>query len=253
MAQRGEHSGDKGAGITPVSEEPSEGHANCWHVHDRGCLIYPSTGVVSVETADGHWVAPAQRAVWVPAGAAHQTRMAGKVALRSLLIAESFPTGLPQSACVIGVTPLLRELILYVCGETHARDSDAPTRHALAVIVDQLCEAPAPALPLPLPEEPRLKRIADALLENPADNRTLEEWGRSVGASSRTLARLFQAETSMTFRAWRQHLRVLEALRRIAQGEAVTNVALDVGFDSTSGFTQMFKKVLGVTPSKYFS
>ncbi|MEX0923591.1 MAG: helix-turn-helix transcriptional regulator [Rhodovibrionaceae bacterium] len=252
MAPRSEQSGDKRDFIYAVSEEPSDGQTNAWHVHDRGCLIYPSTGVVSVETAEGHWVVPAQRAVWVPAGVSHQTRVSGKVALRSLMIEESFPTGLPPSACVIGVTPLLRELILYVCGEVSVRVPDAPARHALAVIADQLREVPTPALPLPLPEDPRLKRIAEALLENPADNRTLEAWGRSVGASGRTLRRLFQAETAMGFRAWRQHLRVLEALRRIAQGEAVTNVALDVGFDSAGAFAQMFKKILGVTPSKYF-
>lgn len=236
-----------------MSEDTPHGHVNTWHAHATGCLIYPAKGVVNVETAAGHWIVPAQRAVWVPAGTLHQTRMSGRVALRALMIEQPFLSDLPQAACVIGVTPLLRELILYACSEPPAADADGPARHVLAVIAAQLRELPAPALPLPIPEEPRLKRIADALLENPADNRTLEDWGRSVGASSRTLTRLFQAETSMTFRAWRQHLRVLEALRRIAQGEAVTNVALDVGFDSASAFTQMFKKVLGVTPSKYFS
>ena len=99
----------------------------------------------------------------------------------------------------------------------------------------------------------RLRRLVEALLEPPADNRRLEGWGQTVGASSRTLARLFQSETTMTFRNWRQHLRVLEALRRLALGEAVTNVALDVGFDSPSAFVQMFKKWLGQTPGRYFS
>ncbi len=235
-----------------VDTYPS-GHTNTWHSHDRACLIYPSDGVVTVDTEKGHWVIPPQRAVWVPAGVRHQTRTSGQVALSSLIVDQASFPDLPEDLCVLGISAFLRELILHTCMETTDPAFSGPDGRIIAVILDQLRSLPAPALPLPIPQDRRLRRLVEALLANPADNRSLEDWGRIVGASSRTLARLFRAETSMTFRTWRQHLRVLEALRRLAQGEPVTTVALDVGYDSPSAFVQMFKKCLGRTPGRYFS
>ena len=240
----------------PVASEgerfPS-GHTNPWHSHDRGCLIYPAEGVVTVETEDGHWVVPPQRAVWVPAGGTHQTHMSGPVTFRGLMIDQEAVPGLPEDSCVIGITPLLRELLLQACATPAEHGLEGPEGRVIAVILDQLRSLPVPALPLPIPQDRRLRRLVEALMENPADNRSLDDWGREVGASGRTLARLFLSETALTFRAWRQHLRVLEALRRLARGEPVTSVALDVGFESPSAFVQMFKKSLGQTPGRYFS
>lgn len=229
------------------------GYANAWHSHDRACLVYPSAGVVTIDTENGRWVVPPQRAVWVPAGVRHQSRTCGQVAISSLIVDQASVPGLPENPCVLGITSFLRELILHTCTETADQAFGGPDGRIVAVILDQLRSMPAPALPLPIPQDRRLRRLVEALLENPADNRSLEDWGRMVGASSRTLARLFRAETSMTFRNWRQHLRILEALRRLAQGEPVTTVALDVGYDSPSAFVQMFKRCLGRTPGRYFS
>jgi AraC-like DNA-binding protein len=88
---------------------------------------------------------------------------------------------------------------------------------------------------------------------NPGDVRTLADWARTVGAGSRTLARLFLAETGMSFRHWHQQVRLLEALRRLASQEPVTTVALDLGYDSPSAFIAMFKRALGMTPGQYFA
>ena len=239
--------------VTVESEAAKAGHATEWHSHDHACLVYPADGVVTVETEDGHWVVPPQRAVWLPAGARHQTRTSSDVELRSLLIDQSTVPGLPDCSCVVGITPLLRELILHACAVLSDHDISDAEQRVVQVILDQLRTLPSPAFPLPIPQDRRLRRLVEALMQDPADKRSLEDWGRTVGASSRTLARLFKAETAMTFRAWRQHLRILEALRRLAQGEPVTTVALDVGFDSPSAFAQMFKKSLGETPGRFFS
>ena len=106
---------------------------------------------------------------------------------------------------------------------------------------------------LPEPTDPRLVQISTAIRESPADNRSLDAWGRMAGASSRTLARLFLAETGLTFRQWQQQARLLESLVRLADGQAVTTVAMEVGYDSTSAFIAMFRRVLGTTPKKYFT
>jgi AraC-like DNA-binding protein len=123
----------------------------------------------------------------------------------------------------------------------------------MLVILDQIHSLPVAPLHLPIPEDRRLRAIATAMTANPGDVRTLADWVHTVGASSRTLARLFLAETDMSFRHWRQQVRLLEALRHLASQEPVTTVALDLGYDSPSAFIAMFKRALGMTPGQYFA
>ena len=99
--------------VIPEGERFAGGHTNPWHSHDRACLVYPAEGVVTVETEEGQWVVPSRRAVWLPAGVEHQTKMSGPVTLQSLLVDQAAVPGLPESACVVGITALLRELILH--------------------------------------------------------------------------------------------------------------------------------------------
>ena len=107
------------------------------------------------------------------------------------------------------------------------------------------------ALTLPLPEDLRLRRITQALLDNPADPRDLADWAKVVGASKRTLVRLFPKQTGMTFRQWRQQRRLLRALELLTAGASVTSVALEVGYENTSAFIAMFRRCLGTTPLQY--
>src|SRR5262249_37299133 len=149
---------------------------------------------------------------------------------------------LPAACRVVQVTPLLRELVL--------RAIDFPARYARRgrearaadVLVDEIRAASVAPLHLALPGDARALRVARALLEQPGDARPLSAWAKPAGASTRTLARLFQRETGSSFRAWRQQLRLLRALERIAAGEAVTRVALELGYASPSAFIAMFRK-----------
>jgi len=102
-----------------------------------------------------------------------------------------------------------------------------------------------------MPRDKRIRKVVEALLSDPADNRGFEDWSRFAGASQRTLARLFQSETGMTFRAWRQQLRLQRALEMLTEGQAVTSVALDLGYDSPSAFIAMFRRALGASPTRY--
>lgn len=102
-----------------------------------------------------------------------------------------------------------------------------------------------------MPRDKRLQRLCSALLAAPGDQRTLEHWAGSANASPRTLARLFVTETGLTFGAWRQQARVLEAMGRLSGGQSVTDVALDLGYDSVSAFSAMFRRASGLSPSAY--
>ncbi len=101
---------------------------------------------------------------------------------------------------------------------------------------------------LPLPVHPRLRKICEALLAEPANNDTLELWADRLGASSRTVSRLFQRETGVAFAKWREHMRVCEAMCQLSTGTAPGDVASALGYADTATFASMFRRVLGVTP-----
>jgi len=107
------------------------------------------------------------------------------------------------------------------------------------------------ALALPLPTDQRLLLITQSLIKNPSDNRKLEEWANTVGASKRTLNRLFMLQTNLSFQRWRQQLRLHQGIELLSIGQSVTRVALDLGYQNTSSFIAMFRRCLGTTPTEY--
>jgi AraC-like DNA-binding protein len=107
-------------------------------------------------------------------------------------------------------------------------------------------------LSLPQPADPRLQRISLALQEDPSDASTVAHWSERLNLDQKTIQRLFRKETGMTFGQWRQQARLLLALERIAVGEKVIDIALELGYESPSAFTSMFKKQFGKTPSHFF-
>jgi len=103
-----------------------------------------------------------------------------------------------------------------------------------------------------MPQDKRLLRITRALVDNPSDLRSLEKWANEVGASKRTLNRLFNAETGMSFSAWRQQRKLHRAIELLSAGKTITSIALEIGYENPSAFIAMFKRCLGTTPSNYF-
>ena len=162
-------------------------------------------------------------------------------------------TLLPATCSVISVSPLLRALILRAVELPLLYDEAGPDGRVMALILDEIRAVPALPLHLPWPVDARLARLCAAIQDDPASERSLTEWALTVGASSRTLARLFRRETGMSFGAWRQQVRLVEALGRLATGQPVTTVALDLGYQSPSAFTSMFRRALGCAPTRYFA
>lgn len=239
----------------PIATRKSEmphGHITARHHHRRAQLLYGSKGILSVVTPKGIWIVPPLRAVWIPPMTDHEVSARGSVTVRSLYIDPTVGHPLPADCTVVTVSPLLREMILRAVELPTLYDEDGPDGRFMAVLLDQIKALPETPLHLPATDHPHLIPIYQGLSENPADNRSLEDWADSIGTSSRTLTRLFQKETGMSFRQWRQQVRLLEALTQLAAGEPVTNIALDLGYDSQSAFIAMFKKALGKTPGKYF-
>src|SRR6266699_4511008 len=223
------------------------------HSHDWHQLIYASRGVMTVNTSTGSWVVPSRRAVWVPAGIEHEVEMSAAVSMRTLYLRTGLSEMLPKDCCVVNVSPLLRELILRTV-EIGMLNRNLPAhKHLIDIILDQFYALPTIALKLPMPTDARALRVAEIVRRNPADAKSLDQLIKKIGASKRTIERLFQSETEMTFGKWRQQLRMLHALRLLAAGESVTTVAFEVGYDSTSAFISAFKSAVGTTPGRYYA
>lgn len=238
--------------IVTLARDTLGAHYFPLHQHTRAQLVYASVGVLTVVTSQGTWVVPPQQAVWVPAGIEHEVRSAGPVSMRSLYIHPHMTHGLPAYCCVVTVTPLLRELILEAVSLSNDYEPKGVESRLMHVILDKLQALERTPLHLPFPQDPRIKILSDALVNNPADDRDLEVWAHSAGASSRTLARLFVKETGLTFGAWRQRLRLLAAISRLGAGQPVTSVSYETGYHSPSAFIAMFKRTLGLSPGRYF-
>lgn len=221
------------------------------HRHEVAQLLFASRGMMRVTTDDGAWIVPPERAVWLPAGFAHEVFCIGPVSIRSLYFRPDATGQLPETCRVIVVAPLLREVIVaIVTGRQDYADGD-PEGRLVAVLLDLIAAATPAPLYLPLPSDRRLKPVTDQLMADPGDPRTLGQWAGICGASERTLARLYVSETGMSFNRWRQQVRLQAALGLLAQGKAVTTAALEVGYDSPSAFIAMFRRLLGETPRQY--
>ncbi len=241
----------------PVLARPRDcpaDHVIDWHTHTRAQLLFAETGVMRVTTDGGVWVVPPQRAVWIPPGVRHHVAAQGTpLSLRSLYVRNDLTHDLPSDCCVITVSPLLRELIIASMTIPDEPGPDSPERRLLGVLIDQIRAVTVTPLHLPGVADRRLKRITEAIEADPADDRTLADWAGVVGASERTLSRKFVSETGLTFGHWRQQARLLAALTRLARGESVTEVSMDLGYASQSAFIAMFRRALGKTPGRYFS
>lgn len=218
------------------------------HRHDDHQIAYAASGVLSVTTDRGHWIAPATRAIWVPAGTVHEHRAYGPTDLHLVGLPHN-PIGLEVPA-VLAVGPLLRELIIAYTADP-ADTSDA-RRRLRSVLLDQLELSPQQPIRLPVATDPRLAAVCAILYADPAEGRALAQLGHEVGAAERTLSRLFRQEFAMTFPQWRTQLRLHHALIQLAEDEPVTTVAYRCGWSSPSAFIDVFRRTFGQTPGKQF-
>ncbi len=225
------------------------GGTSAAHSHPRGHLVYAARGVLSVHTQRGTSIVPANRVAWIPAGYTHHHRAHGHTDMRIVFLPASLARRVPDRPAVFLASALAREALLAL---TSPREYDRAARARLhRVLVDELHESDEQPLHLPEPRDDRLRAIARRLYDNPADNTPLAELGRAVGASGRTLSRLFRDELGMTFYEWRTQVRVYHALVLLADGHDTTRVARACGWANPSGFIAAFTAIIGTTPGRH--
>ena len=221
------------------------------HQHRWAQLSYAIQGHLQVWTPQARFVALPQRAVWIPPHQLHQVQQSPQAIIRSLYL-DSKAVNLSWPECrVLAISPLLHELIRAFSMLPVEYDLNSPEGRLVQVLIDELAKAPEAGLILPWPADTRLHPICRQLQNNPADNASLSQFSTWLGVSEKTLTRLFQQQTGLGFRLWRQRARLVHALPLLEQGERITDVALACGYDSLSSFIAAFREHTGTTPGDF--
>jgi len=222
-----------------------------WHCHPTAQLIHTVQGVMVVSTDGAQWVVPPTRGVWIPPGVRHQMRMVGEVRSRMVYLRPEMVEKMPKQCQVVGISPLLRELILAATEVVTPCDPASRDGRVISLLLDELVMLPALPLSLPFPADPGLMAICRRLMDRPDDPSTLADWAQRFGVHVKTIERRFVRETGLTFGQWRQQARLTLALELLAKGEKIVDVALALGYGSPSAFATAFRQQHGVPPSAY--
>jgi AraC-like DNA-binding protein len=220
------------------------------HLHKRGQLIHAIHGTMKVETADAAWIVPPALALWMPPAFPHGMAMRGELAMRTIYIDPEACRDLPPTPLLVEIGGLMRELILAALEEPLDYDESGRGGMIAKLILAELARMQERQMHVPMPRDARAIRVARALLEQPDAGGDLDDWAMRAGASRRTLARLFRAETGFSFNEWRSRLRAIDGLARLSSGEPVGTVAPAVGYASPSAFSAMVRRNFGEPPRR---
>lgn len=224
-----------------------------WHKHYRGQLLCIDEGLIQVKTDEGTWILPPHRAGWIPPSAMHSVYFCGSLKGRSLLFTPESCNQFPTKPCVIEMSDVLKVLSNRASTWSKTEELSAQCLRVLAVISDEICTSPHESLYFPLPKDPRLQKVTQAILVDPNSKNSVEHWARIGAISSRTLRRLIRNELNMSFNEWRQQILLIHALEMMARGESIGDVAYALGYSTPSNFIAMFRRVYGESPTRYFS
>ncbi|MBC8944258.1 AraC family transcriptional regulator [Xenorhabdus indica] len=224
-------------------------HDSGFHQHNMGQLLFTQRGCIKITLANQISVLPPTRVAWIPPKTLHRAEMRGSVGYRSIYIDVSEMDWIPDRSEVLEATPLLQAVLERIAISPFDTDwSQGKDAHLLAVFFDEICEARREPTLLPLPLDRRLARLSFEQLPPP-----LQEIATYIGASEKTITRIFQRETGMGYQQWRQQWRLIKAIELLAQGKTISYVAQELGFTNDSTFVTFFRKIMGKPPREYMA
>jgi AraC-like DNA-binding protein/quercetin dioxygenase-like cupin family protein len=244
-----EHAPTDAHPIRVRSRAVSAGVRIALHTHAWAQVAYTSRGVLRMATAGSTWMVPPSRAIWLPPNVTHEMVIVEDAFLRTLYVDQSVVPPALDACRVVEVSPLLREVIA-------ALDDPAISRAREQLLgtlaLDEITRSEPLPLAVPMPAEKRLRALCEAVLADPAAADSLERWSAEVGASTRTIARLFRRELGVSFSQWRQQAVLARAIPLLSQGRPLSQVARELGYQSQSAFCAMFRRAFGESPRAFF-
>jgi len=221
------------------------------HQHAEGQLLFASAGVLAVTTNTGCWVVPNSHALWIPPDVPHWTRAIGAASVRTLYVSAEQAHALYGSCTLVGISSLLRELIVAVLQIKVASSRGSRDALLIDLLMEELKSAPLNSVYLPSPEGERLKPLCREIFQKGTLNWGLAECAAYLNINTKTVQRWFISDLGVSFATWRKQARLLAAVEWLAMGKNILEVSLDVGYSNPSAFSAMFKKEFGVPPSVF--
>ncbi|ACS86227.1 AraC family transcriptional regulator [Musicola paradisiaca] len=236
-------------GLTERTIDTLSAHENPPHRHPQGQFVLVRQGLLQGFSSQSSWLLKAGMAIWIPPETVHWGETAHQV---ELLVVYATPEQCQAITCPLKLMNASC-LIIGLCERLAAPNSALPdTRRErlLQLLFEEIADSPSSPLSLPLPDDPRLKKITDALIATPSLRHNLDSWGKHAGATARTLSRLFMRQTGLSFGAWHDRLLLSEAWRQLHAGYNNDALALHLGFSCGDAFGHWFKRIAGLTPGQ---
>lgn len=237
--------------VYAYAQSYTNGYSESEHCHDRIQLLHTLSGVIHVKTEEGIWVIPPTRGIWIPEGKLHSITIHGNVEARGVFI-DSFARANLSTVCsVVAIPQLLSELINQAVHISDKILQHTRNERLLQLILDEIQFLEEVPFQLPEPHSVLLKSICRYILTDLSVVHQLDHIAKQHHTSSKTLARLFQKEMNMGFTVWLTQAKLLKALTDLENKKPILNIALDLGYESSSAFSYMFKREMGLTPTGY--
>jgi AraC-like DNA-binding protein len=237
--------------IIAFSDEYPALHVFPYHTHQWGQLIYASSGTLTVYTQSYSFLLSPSRAIWIPPGIAHEVKTQGQTRFSSLYIDPLNIDNLPKQSCLIMVSSLLKALIMEATDIPGDYNTDGRDGRVIRLLIDEMYRSRQKGQEIPMPQNKSLIRTCQNIIANPAEEYSIDMLATESRMARKTFTRQFRRETGMSAMNWVQNARLMVAIPKLAEGHSITTVAFEVGYNSSSAFTTMFKRVYGTAPKYY--
>lgn len=245
--------GDHSRPIVTRRTSYRQGHHIKPHWHARAQFVFAVAGTMRVHTPRRAWIVPPSRALWIPERTVHEIHMYTLVEMHSLYVSQTAAADVPSRCAALNVTPLLRELIVRAVALAETEKESGDDFLLMRLLMSEIRRLEPCALDLPLPESADLAQLCARVLADLSIRRPCALDAGDMNVSTRTLYRRFLRETGITFAGWKQQARLLESIRRLAEGTPVTTVAIDLGYESPNAFSTMFRRSVGISPRAFIA
>ncbi|MSQ98456.1 MAG: AraC family transcriptional regulator [Xanthomonadales bacterium] len=239
--------------VVGLKDEYPAGYVDQEHSHNRAQLLYAVSGVMSVVTRHSTYAVPPQRALWMAAGVSHEVFCRSNVSLRTLYIDAPARKAEYADCRLIEVSDFLQALIIEIVSFDIRKSISERERVIVSLLLNEIWSMPRAPYHVRMPRNEKLCRACQIITEDPANHSSLDDLAEVACISRRTFTRLFRQETGMSFAAWRQQMRLMEALSLMGSGRSITTTAYEVGYNSPSAFTAAFHRTFGLSPSQHRS
>ena len=229
----------------------NHGYEEDFHQHDRIQLLHTLSGVIHVRTSEGVWVIPPSKGIWIPENKPHAITIFGHVEARGIFVEPFARADLNTQCCVVAIPNLLSELINQAVEIKQEILPHTRSERLLELILDEIRFLEEIPFQLPEAKSNMLKEICADIKVNLASENLIDYIAKKYHISAKTISRLFQKELNMNFSVWLKQAKLLQALTDLEINKPILNIALDLGYESPSAFSYMFKREMGVSPTEY--